>query len=363
MKGNRREMAMRQVRLNSPVDVVPTVGQRSSTRRASILAAIVAAGLGLLTSVTGYAQTQNPAGTQNGRGSTLPPVNYPIDEFGTTSASAPVPMTPAQPSAASTKSGQACCTPGKDCPCTAGKDCACTPGVNCPCTPGKDCACTPGVNCPARAPLRSDFCTPGKNCPCSGDNCRYCTPGKDCPCTPFINCPNDHGVIFDKNASQLSDDNRQKLARAVEELKKLPEGEKIRIEGHTTPGEGNGVPAARLKLSQERARAVEQALVSAGLPQTRIAATLGWGGLCPQVIAIEDEKNRRVQFMFSQDQTLCAQPENQRRPAKLPPPFKRPAKPGAGGAAKPAGTAGTAPKPAAPKPAAAAPAAPKPAAR
>lgn len=348
MKGNRREMAMRQVRLNSPVDVVPTVGQRSSTRRASILAAIVAAGLGLLTSVTGYAQTQNPAGTQNGRGSTLPPVNYPIDEFGTTPASAPVPMTPAQPSAASTKSGQACCTPGKDCPCTA----------------GKDCACTPGVNCPARAPLRSDFCTPGKNCPCSGDNCRYCTPGKDCPCTPFINCPNDHGVIFDKNASQLSDDNRQKLARAVEELKKLPEGEKIRIEGHTTPGEGNGVPAARLKLSQERARAVEQALVSAGLPQTRIAATLGWGGLCPQVIAIEDEKNRRVQFMFSQDQTLCAQPENQRRPAKLPPPFKRPAKPGAGGAAKPAGTAGTAPKPAAPKPAAAAaPAAPKPAAR
>jgi hypothetical protein len=171
-------------------------------------------------------------------------------------------------------------------------------------------------------------------------------------------------VIFDKNASQLSDDNRQKLARAVEELKKLPEGEKIRIEGHTTPGEGNGVPAARLKLSQERARAVEQALVSAGLPQTRIAATLGWGGLCPQVIAIEDEKNRRVQFMFSQDQTLCAQPENQRRPAKLPPPFKRPAKPGVGGAAKPAGTAGTAPKPAAPKPAAAAaPAAPKPAAR
>ena len=171
-------------------------------------------------------------------------------------------------------------------------------------------------------------------------------------------------MIFDKNASQLSDDNRQKLARAVEELKKLPEGEKIRIEGHTTPGEGNGVPAARLKLSQERARAVEQALVSAGLPQTRIAATLGWGGLCPQVIAIEDEKNRRVQFMFSQDQTLCAQPENQRRPAKLPPPFKRPAKPGAGGAAKPAGTAGTAPKPAAPKPAAAAaPAAPKPAAR
>lgn len=339
---------MRQVRLNSPVDVVPTVGQRSSTRRASILAAIVAAGLGLLTSVTGYAQTQNPAGTQNGRGSTLPPVNYPIDEFGTTPASAPVPMTPAQPSAASTKSGQACCTPGKDCPCTA----------------GKDCACTPGVNCPARAPLRSDFCTPGKNCPCSGDNCRYCTPGKDCPCTPFINCPNDHGVIFDKNASQLSDDNRQKLARAVEELKKLPEGEKIRIEGHTTPGEGNGVPAARLKLSQERARAVEQALVSAGLPQTRIAATLGWGGLCPQVIAIEDEKNRRVQFMFSQDQTLCAQPENQRRPAKLPPPFKRPAKPGVGGAAKPAGTAGTAPKPAAPKPAAAAaPAAPKPAAR
>ena len=354
MKGNRREIAMRQVRLNSPVVVVPTSGQRSSTRRASILAGIVACGLGLLTTVTGYAQAQNPAGTASARSNALPPVNYPIDEFGTSQVPTSVPMTPIQQP--STTRDKACCTPGKDCPCTAGKDCACTPGVNCPCTPGKDCACTPGVNCPARPPLRADFCTPGKNCPCSGDNCRYCTPGKDCPCTPFINCPDDHGVIFEKNTAQLSDDNRQKLVRAVEELKKLPEGEKIRIEGHTTPSESNGVPPARLKLSQERAKAVEQALLSGGLPPARIEATLGWGGLCPEVIAVEDEKNRRVRFHFSNEPTLCAHPENQRRPARLPPPFKRPAKPGAkpaGTGAKPAATgakpavtpAQTAPKP------------------
>jgi hypothetical protein len=315
---------MRQVRFNSPVSQASS--QRASVRRASIVLGLVAAGLTLLTAVTGYAQAQNTGAAHGGRGSSLPPVNYPIDEFGSGQAPAAVPMTPAQPPVS--KSDKACCTPGKDCPCTAGKDCACTPGVNCPCTPGKDCACTPGVNCPARPPLRADFCTPGKNCPCSGDNCRYCTPGKDCPCTPFINCPEDRGVIFDKNSGQLSEENRQKLTRAVEELKKLPEGERIRIEGHTTPAEGGGVPPARLKLSQERARSVEQALLGAGLPPTRIAATLGWGGLCPQVIAVEDEKNRRVQFMFSSDQTLCAHPESARRPAKLPPPFKRPAKPG-----------------------------------
>ncbi len=349
---------MRQVREHSPVG--QRCGQNISARRASLLAGLVAAGITLLTAVTGSAQVQNPAGSTGGRGSSPPPVNYPIDEFGTGQVGSTAPMTPT--SGLPAKSDKPCCTPGKDCPCTAGKDCACTPGVNCPCTPGKDCACTPGVNCPARPPLRSDFCTPGKNCPCSGDSCRYCTPGKDCPCTPFINCPNDYGVIFEKNVSQLSDENRQKLSRAVEELKKLPAGEMIRIEGHTAPSEGGGNPPARLKLSQDRARAVEQALLQAGLPPGRLApgGTRGWGGLCPQVLNPEDEKNRRVQFMFSSDVTLCAQAESQRRGANLPPYKKAPQKQTTGvkqtGAAQVKPPAGTPPKPAT----AAAPTAPKP---
>ena len=350
---------MRQVREHSPVGQGRS--QRGGMRRASFLAGLVAAGITLLTAATGFAQVQNSAGPAGGRAGALPPVNYPIDEFGTGQVGT-TPMTPASQTGG--KSEKACCTPGKDCPCTAGKDCACTPGVNCPCTPGKDCACTPGVNCPARPPLRSDFCTPGKNCPCSGDSCRYCTPGKDCPCTPFINCPDDHGVIFEKNAGQVSDENRQKLSRAVEELKKLPEGEMIRIEGHTTPSEAGGSPPARLKLSQDRARAVEQALLQAGLPPSRLApgGTRGWGGLCPQVLNPEDEKNRRVQFMFSHDVTLCAHAESQRRGANLPPYKKPPQKTGTG--VKPAGAQQVKPNPTAtaPKPATGAATAPKPAA-
>ena len=292
MKGKQKEMAMRQVQNHAPVN------QRCDQK-------VVARWFGL--ALVGFSLLATPAFAQNGSApgfGNLPPAK--TDQ---------VPLPPA--SVPQKADGKACCTPGKDC--------ACVPGVNCPCTPGKNCSCTPGVNCPARPPLRADFCTPGKNCPCVGDNCRYCTPGKDCPCTPFINCPNDFGVIFEKNAGQISDDNKQKLARAVEELKKLPETETIRIEGHTTPSEANAVPPARLKLSQERARSVEQALLAAGLPPARIApgGVRGWGGLCPQVLIAEDEKNRRVQFLFSQDVTLCAHPESQRRGANLPP-YKKP---------------------------------------
>jgi len=341
MKGKQREMAMWQVRVNQP----------AITRWASFCAGLVAVSFSLLAATQVSAQPQGASGKAEPMAApTAPPVNYPVDEFG--SGRMPAPMTPAQ--APNTKDGKVCCTPGKDCPCTPGKDCACTPGVNCPCVPGKNCACTPGLNCPARPPLRADFCTPGKNCPCQGDNCRHCTPGKDCSCTPFINCPNDFGVIFEKNAGEVSEDNKQKLARAVVELKKLPEGEMIRIEGHTAPSEANGNPPERLKLSQSRARAVEQALLQAGLPPNRIApgGVRGWGGLCPQVLNPEDDKNRRVQFMFSQDVTLCAQTEGQRRGANLPPYKKAPQKGGAKtpqkAGAKPAQPAATGAKPAQP---------------
>ena len=128
MKGNRRQIAMRQVREHSPVG--QGCSQRGGMRRASFLAGLVAAGITLLTAATGFAQVQNSAGPAGGRAGALPPVNYPIDEFGTGQVGT-TPMTPASQTGG--KSEKACCTPGKDCPCTAGKDCACTPGVNCPC--------------------------------------------------------------------------------------------------------------------------------------------------------------------------------------------------------------------------------------
>ena len=225
----------------------------------------------------------------------------------------------------------ACCTPGKDCPCTPGFNCPCTPGVNCACTPGVNCACTPGVNCPAKAPQRSEFCK-GPNCPCVGANCNKCTPGVNCACTPFINCPEDKGLLFDKDSAEISAENKAKLARVVEELKRqplLPPSEpgatehnklhSIRIEGHTAGDELGKAPPAQVRLSINRAAAVKKVLLDAGLPPEYIVSALGYGGNCKLLLTADDPNNRRVQFVYAADTTLCSIDEVKLRPPVVPP--------------------------------------------
>lgn len=258
----------------------------------------------------------------------------------------PTQMTPVRPTpkvippAWIGRDGKACCTPGEDCPCTPGVNCACTPGVNCPCTPGKNCPCTPGKDCPAKPPQRSDFCTPGKDCPCQGDSCKRCTPGVDCPCTPFVNCPEDKGLLFDRDSAELSADVKGKLARVVEEFNRHPE-QKLRIEGHASDDEQGKVARAQVTLSMRRAAAVKQALLDGGLAADRIETAVGWGSACRLTLAPADARNRRVQFVDSNDKTLCSSAEGKiRLPA---PPPKKGAKPGVKPGAKPAGAAGQKP--------------------
>lgn len=236
------------------------------------------------------------------------------------------------------RDGKACCTPGEDCPCTPGVNCACTPGVNCACTPGKNCPCTPGKDCPAKPPQRSDFCTPGKDCPCQGDSCKKCTPGIDCACTPFVNCPNDKGLLFDRDSAELSADVKEKLARVVEEFNRHPD-QKYRIEGHASDDEQGKVPRAQVTLSVRRAGAVKKALLDGGLAPDRVETSIGYGSSCRLTLAPADARNRRVQFVHSDDKTLCSSHEAKIR-LPLPPPKKgagRPAIGNKGGGAKPGG--------------------------
>ena len=71
---------------------------------------------------------------------------------------------------------------------------------------------------------------------------------------------------------------------------------KISIEGHT---DNIGQAAANKKLSQERAKAVMDALVSKGIDTARLSA-IGWGQEKPVADNASDEgkaKNRRVEIV------------------------------------------------------------------
>jgi outer membrane protein OmpA-like peptidoglycan-associated protein len=57
-----------------------------------------------------------------------------------------------------------------------------------------------------------------------------------------------------------------------------------------------------LALSQRRADWVKKALVDRGIPESRIAISVGWGELYPVCPEVNDEcwsKNRRVRFSYS----------------------------------------------------------------
>jgi len=57
-----------------------------------------------------------------------------------------------------------------------------------------------------------------------------------------------------------------------------------------------------LNLSQRRADWVKQALVSRGIPESRIKVTAGWGQLYPVCLELNDEcwsKNRLVRFQYA----------------------------------------------------------------
>ena len=101
-------------------------------------------------------------------------------------------------------------------------------------------------------------------------------------------------LFFDFDKSILKDESIPELERVIEYLRDHPDVN-IQVEGHT---DDQGTHEYNDKLSLERAQAVRQYLISAGIPGNRISA-VGYGKRKPLVDAKTDEaraKNRRVEM-------------------------------------------------------------------
>jgi peptidoglycan-associated lipoprotein len=98
------------------------------------------------------------------------------------------------------------------------------------------------------------------------------------------------------NASDPSDPNV--LDSNVQFLKDHP-NERFYIDAYAS---SRGEIIYNLVLSQQRANWVKQTLISRGIPESRIAAAVGWGQLYPVCPELNDEcwsQNRRVRLVYS----------------------------------------------------------------
>jgi outer membrane protein OmpA-like peptidoglycan-associated protein len=110
----------------------------------------------------------------------------------------------------------------------------------------------------------------------------------------FDNLEFESGKDIIKQASYASLDTLADL------LKKKPEW-KLKVSGHT---DNVGKPAANMKLSEKRAKAVKAYLVSKGVAEDRIVTE--WFGqtrpIAPNKTPEGRQKNRRVEMMIIEDQ-------------------------------------------------------------
>jgi len=95
-------------------------------------------------------------------------------------------------------------------------------------------------------------------------------------------------VLFASGEVQLVDGGLSSLAEVVDLLQTEPD-KKIRVEGHT---DSSGTTDANIQLSEQRAQAVREALISLGVSADRITA-LGMGEDFP--IASNDDEEGRAQ--------------------------------------------------------------------
>jgi len=105
-----------------------------------------------------------------------------------------------------------------------------------------------------------------------------------------------YGIYFDTNKSEIKPESGQAIAEIVKLLKGDP-GLKVFVVGHT---DGTGGIDSNLKLSQDRAQAVIQALVAGhGIEAARLRP-FGNGPFAPVATNATDEgraKNRRVELV------------------------------------------------------------------
>lgn len=101
---------------------------------------------------------------------------------------------------------------------------------------------------------------------------------------------------FEFDSDRLTADSTVILDQAVAVLKQRPNAA-VEVQGHT---DARGKDAYNLKLSERRARAVQDYLVKAGIPAGQLTAT-GYGEANPVASNDTDEgraENRRVDLKF-----------------------------------------------------------------
>ncbi len=102
-------------------------------------------------------------------------------------------------------------------------------------------------------------------------------------------------IHFGTNNATILPDGQQILDEVVDILAKNPQIKRVSVEGHT---DNRGIPAANLKLSQDRAAAVVAYLVAQGVAADRLTST-GFGAskpLVPNLTPANRARNRRVEF-------------------------------------------------------------------
>ncbi len=105
-------------------------------------------------------------------------------------------------------------------------------------------------------------------------------------------------VHFLHNSAEILPDSAALLEEAADVLRSHPEIAQVEVQGHT---DNTGGADYNLKLSESRANAVRNALVSAGVDPSRVTAR-GYGQekpLVPNTSAANKARNRRVQLVIS----------------------------------------------------------------
>ena len=98
---------------------------------------------------------------------------------------------------------------------------------------------------------------------------------------------------------QIPTDDMEIIRQSAAALKRAPAGSKIEIGGHT---DNTGDPASNMALSEQRAEAVKNALVSAGVAPGMLS-TRGYGDRKPRVQNDTEYgrfQNRRIEFTVVQ---------------------------------------------------------------
>jgi outer membrane protein OmpA-like peptidoglycan-associated protein len=111
----------------------------------------------------------------------------------------------------------------------------------------------------------------------------------------FTNAMNLAVINFATGSATIPADAQDLIAQAATVLKTAPKGTMIEIGGHT---DNVGDAASNLKLSEDRANAVKQALVSAGVDGAMLAAK-GYGDTQPTASNDSEYgrfRNRRIQY-------------------------------------------------------------------